>query len=150
MGRRRVQCKDYQSQIQRNRAKQKELRLKQSQLYDDDGYLVSDRRDISDCLEAHCPGCHFPCQKCGSEKCGAQCRVYRLWYYTEVEVEGANLKTGFSATSTKTWVHEEVIHVLQSITCVVLLDMFTNVRLILSDMRMHVIFMMSIVQTRKL
>ncbi len=49
-------------------------RMRKNQLYDDAGMLHENSADICDCLEVGCPGCHFPCIKCGSEKCGAECR----------------------------------------------------------------------------
>jgi hypothetical protein len=49
---------------------------------------VADGRDICDCLRPGCPGCHYPCKKCKSQKCGNECRVNRTWYYEKVEIEG--------------------------------------------------------------
>ncbi len=43
-------------------------------MYDYTGRLIVDGRDLCDCLEPNCPGCHFPCVKCDSEKCGHECR----------------------------------------------------------------------------
>ena len=67
-------------------------RLKKNQVYDEKGRMLADSSNLCDCLEAKCPGCHFPCPKCGSEKCGAECRCNRRWYYSEVEVEGRGRK----------------------------------------------------------
>ena len=70
-------------------------RRRPNQLYDGDGKLLADGRDLCDCLNEQCPGCHFPCHHCGSEKCGEPCRRNRMIYYSEVEVEGANCKMHF-------------------------------------------------------
>ena len=68
-------------------------RVRKNQVYDERGRLLADiSRDLCDCLEKTCPGCHFPCSKCGSQKCGAECRCNRRWYYHELEVEGGTLK----------------------------------------------------------
>ena len=52
------------------------LRAKKS-LYDDGGLLVADGRDLCDCLRENCPGCFYPCERCRSSKCGAECRCLR-------------------------------------------------------------------------
>lgn len=67
-------------------------------MYDEAGRLLENSLDICDCLENDCPGCHFPCPKCGSEKCGSECRCERRWTYEQVEVEGTSLKFTWSAT----------------------------------------------------
>ncbi len=71
------------------------FRSRKNHVYDDDGLLLADGRDICDCLDNHCPGCHFPCLRCKSPKCGADCRCNRKWVYQEVEVEGAGHKLVF-------------------------------------------------------
>ncbi|EDO43080.1 predicted protein [Nematostella vectensis] len=48
---------------------------------------LSDGKDVCDCQDLNCPGCHFPCSACGSEKCGVECRCSRKWTYIDVEVE---------------------------------------------------------------
>ena len=35
-----------------------------------------------------CPGCHFPCLKCRSNKCGNECRQNRKWMFESVELDG--------------------------------------------------------------
>ena len=69
-----------------------DFRLKKNQVYDEYGRVLADSSNRCDCLEPRCPGCHFPCPKCGSEKCGVECRCNRRWYYSELEVEGTNRK----------------------------------------------------------
>ncbi|KAK7116348.1 hypothetical protein V1264_002041 [Littorina saxatilis] len=71
---------------------------KSNQMYDEAGRLLENSLDICDCLENDCPGCHFPCPKCGSEKCGSECRCERRWTYEQVEVEGTNLKFTWMAS----------------------------------------------------
>nr|XP_053640084.1 uncharacterized protein LOC128694132 [Cherax quadricarinatus] len=56
-----------------------------------DGSIVYSGKDLCDCLQSLCPGCHYPCPKCGSAKCGNECRIHRKWYYEKVEVEGTKL-----------------------------------------------------------
>ncbi|XP_066937660.1 uncharacterized protein [Macrobrachium rosenbergii] len=60
-------------------------------IYAPDGTLASTGKDLCDCLQGDCPGCHYPCPKCNSRKCGTECRMNRKWYYEKVEVEGTKL-----------------------------------------------------------
>ncbi|XP_063608208.1 uncharacterized protein LOC134782582 isoform X4 [Penaeus indicus] len=56
-----------------------------------DGRLLSSGKDLCDCLQPSCPGCHYPCPKCNSGKCGNECRINRKWFYEKVEVEGTQI-----------------------------------------------------------
>ncbi|KNC21948.1 hypothetical protein FF38_12078 [Lucilia cuprina] len=44
-------------------------------------WMVASRKqneyDACDCLIAMCPGCWYPCETCGSNKCSAFCRTTR-------------------------------------------------------------------------
>jgi len=64
-------------------------------IYDDKGHLVGSGLDLCDCLDDNCVGCHFPCPKCRSVKCGHECRQNRKWQYETVEIDGVpgSLKT---------------------------------------------------------
>lgn len=50
-------------------------------LHDVFGRVISTNIDLCDCQNENCPGCHFPCPSCGSEKCGVECRCSRIWTY---------------------------------------------------------------------
>jgi len=64
--------------------------------YDSEGRLVNYKSyNLCDCLEAQCPGCHFPCHRCGSEKCGNECRNRRKWTFESIEIEGTDSKIRF-------------------------------------------------------
>lgn len=68
--------------------------------YDADGRMVNcGGLNLCDCLELTCPGCHFACVKCGSEKCGSECRARRKWVYDHVEIEGTDYKIKNPANS---------------------------------------------------
>lgn len=56
-----------------------------------DGTIAATGKDLCDCLQGDCSGCHYPCLKCSSKKCGTECRMNRKWYYERVEVEGTKL-----------------------------------------------------------
>nr|XP_002125376.1 ARL14 effector protein-like isoform X1 [Ciona intestinalis] len=71
-----------------------------SAIYDNNGKLLSNGKDMCDCLNEQCPGCFYPCDSCGGTKCGKECRCSRKWYYDSVEVEGGqsryfNVKTQY-------------------------------------------------------
>ncbi|XP_033125211.1 ARL14 effector protein-like [Anneissia japonica] len=61
---------------------------KKKMVYNEQGLLQESGRDLCDCLNHQCPGCHFPCPLCKSPKCGNECRCKRKWLYEQVEVEG--------------------------------------------------------------
>lgn len=62
--------------------------VKKQPFHDEYGLRISDKRDVCDCQNLDCPGCHFPCPSCGSEKCGVECRCDRLWTYDqEVDIQ---------------------------------------------------------------
>jgi len=64
---------DYSEATKNNRNK------KQSSFYNDKGVHRTSGTDFCDCLLSECPGCHFPCPKCKSTKCGFECRQNRKW-----------------------------------------------------------------------
>ncbi|XP_043679735.1 ARL14 effector protein isoform X2 [Vespula pensylvanica] len=47
---------------------------KRHTLYNDEGIWVITGDNLCDCLSLECAGCHFPCPKCSSSKCGHECR----------------------------------------------------------------------------
>lgn len=59
-----------------------------SRHYNARGIHIASNKDACDCLQADCPGCHFPCAKCGSSKCGVECRGNRNWAYEQLEIDG--------------------------------------------------------------
>jgi len=61
---------------------------KKSNIYDNKGILIAHGLDLCDCLIQECPGCHFPCPRCRSTKCGHECRNNRKWVYDTVELDG--------------------------------------------------------------
>lgn len=62
-----------------------------SRVYDNKGRLLSNGRDMCDCLDVDCMGCFYPCPECGSRKCGVECRCDRKWLYEQLEVEGGEI-----------------------------------------------------------
>lgn len=61
---------------------------KRMRLYNEKGQLLEGLSDICDCLDKNCPGCHFPCPKCKSTKCGTECRCNRRYTINFIEIEG--------------------------------------------------------------
>lgn len=60
-------------------------------VYDENGMLLNSSMDLCDCLQKACKGCHFPCPRCKSLKCGVECRVHRKYTYDEIEYHGYEL-----------------------------------------------------------
>lgn len=72
----------------KRRQERKRKRPQKQTFHDRSGIRMSDGRDVCDCQDTDCPGCHFPCSSCGSEKCGVECRCDRQWtYLKDIEVE---------------------------------------------------------------
>ncbi|XP_068116286.1 ARL14 effector protein [Hyperolius riggenbachi] len=62
-----------------------------NKLYDSRGILIANGMDLCDCLDEDCMGCFYSCRKCGSNKCGVECRCDRKWAYEQIEVEGGEV-----------------------------------------------------------
>lgn len=75
--------------VQKQQASKRRRRKPQKQTFHDrSGIRISDGKDVCDCQDMNCPGCHFPCSSCGSERCGVECRCDRKWTYLgDVDVE---------------------------------------------------------------
>ncbi|XP_053544885.1 ARL14 effector protein [Bombina bombina] len=59
-----------------------------NKVYDQNGILLFNGMDLCDCLDEDCLGCFYSCPKCGSNKCGVECRCDRKWLYEQIEIEG--------------------------------------------------------------
>ncbi|CAG9760950.1 unnamed protein product [Ceutorhynchus assimilis] len=57
-------------------------------VYDEYGTHMSTNINMCDCLDIKCAGCFFECPKCGSEKCGKECRVHRNYIIDCMEYHG--------------------------------------------------------------
>ena len=66
---------------------------KRHTMYNERGVHIRTGIDFCDCLNLSCAGCHFPCSKCGSTKCGHDCRSNRKWTYESIENEGSDVIT---------------------------------------------------------
>ena len=71
-------------------------RSKRMRLYNEKGELLESLLDICDCLDTNCAGCHFPCPRCNSSKCGTDCRCNRKYTINLIEVEGTDKTFSFS------------------------------------------------------
>lgn len=73
-----------------NRQNRKLKRQKKSalSLYDECGRIRHNGLDVCDCMDDDCPGCWFECEKCGSSKCGPECRTNRNFFYESIEIDG--------------------------------------------------------------
>lgn len=67
--------------------------------FDGNGRYRTGGQNVCDCLIENCVGCHFPCPKCKSPKCGNECRQYRQYAYGYVFSE-ASKTTIFNDKST--------------------------------------------------
>ncbi|KAK0060243.1 ARL14 effector protein [Biomphalaria pfeifferi] len=68
---------------------------KRGYLYDERGFLLENSWDLCDCLNKNCQGCHFPCPKCASPKCGNDCRCNRKYIVDLIEIEGTDVIYSF-------------------------------------------------------
>lgn len=75
-------------ELNQNVNRQGRVRRPRGVLYDENGVHIATSVDLCDCLVENCVGCFFPCSKCGSEKCGIDCRVHRKYIYEEIEYDG--------------------------------------------------------------
>lgn len=57
-------------------------------IYDAAGRIRDTQKDVCDCLNNRCVGCHFPCKRCVSTKCGQQCRQNRHDYTAHIHIDG--------------------------------------------------------------
>ncbi|KAJ8981551.1 hypothetical protein NQ317_009810 [Molorchus minor] len=57
-------------------------------IYDENGVHLNSLTDLCDCLNEDCMGCFFECSKCGSQKCGTDCRVHRRYLVDQIEYHG--------------------------------------------------------------
>ncbi|CAJ0964771.1 unnamed protein product [Ranitomeya imitator] len=74
-----------------NHTKHKQSAPSKNKVYDSRGILLSNGMDLCDCLDEDCMGCFYACRKCGSNKCGIECRCDRKWLYEQIEIEGGEV-----------------------------------------------------------
>lgn len=89
-----------QSRLRSGKTASKRKPHSSASIYDAQGRFRSTQEDICDCFDEKCVGCHFPCEKCDSPKCGPTCRVNRRYIFEEIEYDGKgkidkNPKMGF-------------------------------------------------------
>ncbi|XP_065203782.1 ARL14 effector protein-like [Planococcus citri] len=70
--------------------RRKRDRRTQECMYTDKGSLISNGKNLCDCLDENCCGCFFPCVKCKSTKCGPECRQKRKYTYEHYQIEGTD------------------------------------------------------------
>lgn len=56
-------------------------------IYNSRGQIRASGLDVCDCLDNSCIGCHFPCPKCKSPKCGRECRNNRNDYVCSIRTD---------------------------------------------------------------
>nr|XP_061811319.1 THAP domain-containing protein 3-like [Nerophis lumbriciformis] len=83
--------KEENSQIYAEKKEEVQEQSMGKKVYDGKGRLLSNGKDMCDCLDVECMGCFYPCSDCGSRKCGFECRCDRKWLYEQMEVEGGEI-----------------------------------------------------------
>lgn len=71
-----------------NRSKRHEAKT----IFDGAGRIRETKKDVCDCLDDGCVGCHFPCKKCLGTKCGPICRQNRNDYIEQIRIDGRENK----------------------------------------------------------
>lgn len=61
-------------------------------VYDETGVHIATGMDLCDCMCTKCDGCFYPCKKCGSNKCGNDCRCNRKVVPEDIVYQGYNQK----------------------------------------------------------
>lgn len=56
-------------------------------MYDEKGMFMPTYRNVCDCLNVDCAGCHFPCPKCCSTKCAHECRYISIKLFHRISRE---------------------------------------------------------------
>uniref|UniRef100_A0A3Q1GPE5 ARF7 effector protein C-terminal domain-containing protein n=1 Tax=Acanthochromis polyacanthus TaxID=80966 RepID=A0A3Q1GPE5_9TELE len=62
-----------------------------SRVNDSKDQLLSEGKDMCNCLDVDCRECFDPCPDCRSRKCGVECHCDRKWLYEQIEVEGGEV-----------------------------------------------------------